>query len=517
MTNIYELKNRLLVPNWRDFKRTIKLGELGEIHDSIHNNIENSQVKLDWENSKTIGIAADLINSSFISNDLFSRELVEAMDFVEANLKDASDPLMNLVQMIRLEINPQEVETSTKILEKNIDSVNEFQSIINDQLLNKMIAKTKNLTKSHLANSINWIELARLYTIRNQSEKAERCITIALNLAPNNRFVLRSAVRFFIHTNHEDKAIYYLKKSENIRNDPWLISAHIASSKLVGRYSPFIKIGEGVISSKKFSNFDLTELSSSLGTLELESGSFKKSKPLIDLSLKNPNDNSLAQFEWLSKKDNRLSFNANSFDEVKNPFEAFAYENFQKGKFLEAFYNCINWFLDVPYSKRPLVFGSYIACLVNDYDAAIVMCLAGLRLNNSEVGFINNIVYALCLKNELDEVPKYINQLGRINLSEYNDEDRISIQATLGLYLLRSKDIDEGKKMYKMAIENATKIKKDYYKNLAIINFTRELFLLKDQEFEFYRLLFNKIKTSEVDVIHFKNEVNTLITKKYIL
>ena len=34
MTNIYELENRLLIPNWRDCKRTIKIGELGYFNES---------------------------------------------------------------------------------------------------------------------------------------------------------------------------------------------------------------------------------------------------------------------------------------------------------------------------------------------------------------------------------------------------------------------------------------------------------------------------------------------------
>ena len=42
MTNIYELKNRILVPNWRDFKRTIKLGELGLLNTVQITAVDNS-------------------------------------------------------------------------------------------------------------------------------------------------------------------------------------------------------------------------------------------------------------------------------------------------------------------------------------------------------------------------------------------------------------------------------------------------------------------------------------------
>lgn len=379
MTNIYELENRLLIPNWRDFKRTIKIGELGYFNESKKIFYDNSKIKTDWINNKTIGFAADLINNSFISNELNSEELKQAIEFVEKNSIEASNSLLSLIKQIKdesIKIN----DNSTTFLEKKVESIEEFYSLFDNDILNRIINKTKNLTKKHYNNSIYWTELARLYTIKGHLLKAEKCMNIAINLAPNNRFILRSATRFFIHIKQEDKAIHYLKNSESIKNDPWLISAHIASSKLLDRFSPFIKKGISLVNSNNFSNFDLTELSSSLGSLELENGSFKKSKPFLELSMHEPNDNSLAQFEWLRKKEKRLIFNAEKFKLVKNPFEAFAYENFKKGKFNESFNNCIDWFLDMPFSKRPLIFASYIATILEQHNYAILICKIGLNM-----------------------------------------------------------------------------------------------------------------------------------------
>lgn len=511
MTNIYEIENRVLVPNWRDFKRTVKIGELGDLNNNSKAiNIDNSFIKNDWENKKSIGVAADLINSLFISNDLHSKELQEAMDFIEANRKDSSSSLISLIKKIRSEINPT-YDNSNTILEKNIDSINEFNSLFNSNLLNKIISKTKNVTKNYPHNSINWIELARLYTIKNQLIQANQCIMIALNLAPNNRFVLRSAVRFFIHTYQEDKAIFYLKKSDSIKSDPWLISAHIASSKLIGRYSPFIKQGVNLISSKNYSAFDLTELASSLGTLELENGKFKQSKSFLDLSIQNPNDNSLAQFEWLSKKEDRLVFNSHKFKDVKNPFEAFAYENFQNGNYKEAFYNCINWYLDFPFSSRPLMFGTYITLLLQDFDSAIILAKIGLKLNQNEVGFINNIIYSLCMKNELQEIPQYFDLITKNVLDDATDSEKITIQATLGLYYLRIGQIEEGKMFYGKAIESFKLFKNNYYYYLAIINYTRELYLIKDDDFKTYWTLFNTIQSNDKDIMLQKGHVEEIV------
>src|SRR5438270_1641558 len=42
-----------------------------------------------------------------------------------------------------------------------------------------------------------WIDQARLYTILGQYDKARRAVLIALNLAPADRIIVRSAIRFF--------------------------------------------------------------------------------------------------------------------------------------------------------------------------------------------------------------------------------------------------------------------------------------------------------------------------------
>ncbi|MNU20781.1 hypothetical protein D3C71_90350 [compost metagenome] len=514
MAKIYEIENRVLVPNWRDFKRTVLIGELADNNKPIRKPIDNSIVKRDWQNSKTIGVAADLISSSFISNDMFSEELQEAIKYVEANKFEASIPLLSLIDKIKSENNPSG-ENSNMILEMSIKSAEEFRAFVDSSVIDKMVSKTRNLTKEYTSNAIYWVELARLYTIKNQNIKAEKCIRVALNLAPDNRFVLRSAVRFFTHIHEEEKAIYYLKKSKSIKEDPWLISAHIATSKLINRYSPFIKNGIDLITSKKFSDFELTELASSVGSLELENGSFKRSKPYLDLSIANPNDNSLAQFEWLRKKESKLILKANLFNEVKNPFEAFTYENYKNGNFKDSIKNCINWFLDVPYSKRPLMFGSYLAALIGDFDLSIFLCLVGLKSNKREVGFINNIVYAYCLKNELSQVPQYLSLIDKNIIEELSVEEFIMLQATIGLYNIRQNNIEEGKRFYEIALSNSHNRKIKYSYDLALINYTRELFLIKDIEFNKRFEEMNDIESVEIDILANKQQVMDLINKSY--
>lgn len=68
MAIIYEIKERRVIPNWRDYKRTLQIGELGNSSDQpLEINID--RVVNDWSTSKNIGTAAELINAAFISGE----------------------------------------------------------------------------------------------------------------------------------------------------------------------------------------------------------------------------------------------------------------------------------------------------------------------------------------------------------------------------------------------------------------------------------------------------------------
>ena len=62
----------------------------------------------------------------------------------------------------------------------------------------------------------------------------------------------------------------------------------------------------------------LSELASSIGTVELLYGSNKKSRELFKKSLISPNDNTLAQVEWAATKDKNLDVDASGFNVEMN-------------------------------------------------------------------------------------------------------------------------------------------------------------------------------------------------------
>lgn len=516
MAVIYEIKERRVIPNWRDFRRTLQLGELGTSNKSqepIQLNIDRSVV--DWNLNQNIGTAADLINASFVSGIHNTAEINGAIDFVLADKSRSSQSLLELIEKINSD-KPKIIQPNNSILELDYETVNDFQSFINNKSFHKVINKTKNRAKMELQNAVVWVELARLYSMRGHESKAEKAMLTALHIAPNNRFVLRSATRFFIHEDKFDKALFYLRKSESIKSDPWLVSAHIATSSILGKFSPFIKDGKRLLNSNNYSDFELTELASSVGTLEFKDGSFKKAKAFFKQSMIDPNDNSLAQLEWISKDDKRFQINPFQYNNVINPFEARALDLFEKGQWKDAFYNTIKWFLDMPFSKRPAMLGSYISgSLLNDKNAAIILCEVGLQANPYDPTLLNNIVYSIATSENHDSLDKYVKQLLHVDISGLPNESKITLQATLGLAALKKGEIETGIQLYKTAIVNATKIRNDYLKNLAIVNFARELFLLNlpEKDDMIAKVKNMKVKDSQKDLNLIRNEVLEKVNK----
>ena len=490
MTITYEIEERCVIPNWRDYKRTLQLGELGSSNKSFSTLELNINRSIhDWKNIKNIGTAADLINSSFVSG-IVNQDVKDAIDYVNSDKEKSSSSLLDLGNILNGQNSNTNNILNHSLLEIDINTVEEFQAFINNKFLHKLIHRTKKLTREELMNPIIWVELSRLYSIKGNEKKSEKSMLTALHLAPNNRFVLRSASRLFIHIGNYEKALYYLKKSENIKSDPWLISAHIATSSLMGRFSPFVKDGKELIKSNNFSNFDLTELSSSLGTLEFSNGSLKKAKIFFEKSMLSPNDNSLAQLEWISKEDHRFQINPFIFNQVNNPFEAKALDSFTKGHWKNALDNSIKWLLDMPFSKRPALLSSYIASsIIKDKNAAIILCQAGLQANPNDPSLLNNIIYSIITSENFDNssiLDSLINKFFNIDIKSLPDETKITHLATLGLIAFKSNNTEMGIKYYKNAIENATVLRKDYLKKIAIINLTNELIVSNHIEKSLY-------------------------------
>jgi len=516
VANLFEHKDRRVIPNWRSFGRTTILGELNSYQkrsDSF--NLENSieVYIIDFQINQTVFHAADLLSAAIINNKRDNKEAEKAAQFILRNKHKATPSQLSLAERF---LNKENLIDVTEQF-KDID-ISKLSVIINPYPIYEKIRGAKERLKVYQYNAILYVELSRYYSILGQESNSIQAMKIALHLAPHNRFILRSASRLFAHY-HSEKNDYLdyihriLRKSPMTISDPWLTSAEISISTVRGRNSRLIKKGLELINSGNIHPFDFTELASSIGTVELLNGRAKKSRDLFSKSLINPNDNSLAQIEWASAIDDRLQISQDKF-QVKLNYEALALDNFHNSEYEDALNNTVKWFKDQPFSKRPIMFGSNLAStILRDQEKSKAFLKAGLISHPYDPQLLNNLAYALALENKPDEAFKEINKIK--NETEIDNTTRICLAATKGLAYIRKGNIEQGRKLYLKAIEEAKRISNQSLNWIAILNYTREEILLRSEYVEPLMQVVLKIpkETKDIEVKALREDVINLHEK----
>ncbi|MEI6090156.1 MAG: hypothetical protein WCR42_06875 [bacterium] len=507
MDSIFVNKDRRVLPNWRQFDDTISNNELSSnfINNTIVKNLSIEDYSNSFKNNKLISTAGDLISAAYVNGFPNNDIVQDAADFILNNKDKSTSILIDLSQSIKNGTN------GIKNIIGTLNNDNELQ--IKEQIISS-IKKLKPKIKNFINNPINYVELSRLYTILGFKEKSINNMKIALNLAPENRFILRSASRLFSHYDLEEYICKIIQKTNIVRYDPWVASAEIALATMINRKSLNIRNSFQIIESKKFSPFQITELASSLGTLEYYHGNIKKTKKLIKESLIQPNDNTLAQFEWINNRENFIDFQSND-NNIKNNYEALALANYYGGHYNQALDNVKKWFLDLPFSSRSIKFGYHIASnILNDNNTSLELLKLGLISHPKDPFLINNISYQFALSNKIKEAEKLLNLVDKESLS---DVDKLCLKATSGLIHFRKGDIFVGRQLYH-EVMNKTKISKKEYYWLAYLNLLREEILIDSEFSNNLKLDLEKIpnNTGFIQINKLKNEISDLLAKNKI-
>lgn len=505
MENLIATQDRHAVPTWRSFGSTVSLGELSFTHtqQSVISPIDVSidEYIIDFELNKTVIHAAELVNAA-IANKLTENSAVKkAAEFILSNETKSTSLQVILSKNILF---PQDFSKKEHSLGHEEDLLAHYENHL-DKIKQKINA-TKAALKAYPNNSILYVELSRYYSILGLEDKAIHAMKIAMHLAKNNRFVLRSATRLFsnYHSKDNDYLEYiqhFLSKRGITSQDPWIMSAEISIASTLSKTSKFIKKGMSLIESKQHNPLSFTELASNIATIEMEHGSHKKSRQLFRQALIQPNDNSLAQVEWASRKDHTLSVSLEQYNINKN-FEALMYDAyFNKKQFDLTLTHAIHWFLDQPYSKDSVMFGSNIAAtLLNEQDKAIAFVKAGLVSHPNDPGLINNLAYSLALDNRPQESLDALNKIK--HPSQIGEETQICLIATHGLALFRTKEennVKEGVRLYQEAMQKAKDSKNVLLALTAALNYSREVLLYNPKE---ALSIYNSLKEIPENISH---------------
>jgi len=491
MAIFFEKKERHVIPNWRNFENTAQLGELNssksiELDSSFKPNIDD--LLEDWKFSKNIGVAADLLGVAITCNQQDNLIVKDISEFVLSQKDNSTPALIEAAKSIKAKENGKE---NSKF---EITSTDTFLFRENLTVLFQRINFFKKKLIDNPYNPIAWVELSRLYAINGQDMKAEVAMRNALYLAPENRFVLRNMSRFFAHIGDFEFAHDHIRKTLLVKHDPWLMATEIALADLRGRGSKFTKMGIQLVESNSFHPFNISELSSSIATLEMKNSNSKNSKKFFEKSLIHPNDNALAQAEWASQENSSLlSIGPIQFC-ARNSYEALALNEAEHKKWNEAIEYSKKWFLDLPFSKSSILFGSNIASVkLKDHKQAVSVAKLGLISHPNDSQLLNNIAYSLCLDNQLVEAEKTLNQVKK---DEYDSGEIniICLTATKGLLSFRKGEIEKGRKLYMNALEMTKGLNDHYYNSMALINYVREEILVNEIDLSMFIPKLEEIK-----------------------
>lgn len=467
--------DRRVIPNWRTFGETCNMGEVGSYRQK---KLSEEPYPIDeyidsWHDNKNVLFASELIGAAVTNDQIKKEEVVNAADFIIKNKDKANILQLDLANCIITNAEKEQHKMSSESLLDRLSSREEIWP---------KIAYLKLRISSYPYNPILYVEIARYYLLLGQENKAKQMMAIAQHLAPSNRYVTRCSARLWLHYDDLERAHDVITHNEMLKVDPWLLASEISINMLRGRSSRNIKTAKAILSSANYDSFSITELASTIGTLEYNEGANKKSRDFFHQSLVRPNDNSLAQAEWAVSKRIPLIIRGKDAIEVKGNFEAMFRYNYQHDKFGDALDEAVDWLCDMPFSFDAALAGSKTAYIhLKKYDVAEKILNIGLNAHPNDPTFLNNLAYTYALDGKIEEAET---KLGLLEKQAKEDADEITVcrKATKGLVAFKKNDIIQGRALYQEAITKAKDLGDQELVWNAVLNYLREEILATGEQ-----------------------------------
>ncbi len=383
--------HRRIIPRWRYSRVALATGELTQNLPVNHLPLltpSEIQYKLQrWQDERSVETAADLVASGFAQGFLF--DVINAAEYLLENEKKVVPTVLQLANELLVRSGKRNRGVDENLFQ--IDTLKIHSKIHN---LRKALVEFPN-------NAIMWVDLARSYILLGQWRKADGAMKMALIIAPDNRFVLRSAARLYVHLDEPDRAHWLLLKQEVTKKDPWLLAAEIAVANVAEIIPKYIRSSKDLLDRKIFHPFHVAELTSAIATIELSAGSNRKARKLFESSLVSPTENSVAQSSWAKQKLPTLNL-GDAISLTPRTYEAKAWRSYLTLDWHGLIQASVDWLLDEPFSSRPSQLGFFAAAVgLDDFQLAESITKNGLIANPSDQGLINNHAFALVNQNKL--------------------------------------------------------------------------------------------------------------------
>jgi Tfp pilus assembly protein PilF len=388
-----------------------------------------------WQLNKSISYALDFLGTALVANDLNNSEAIRACKFILSNRSKTSKLGLDIALSFANRVKQRAAGKDELVIYEPINKAQVEISFL------------RHYVSAYPNNPIAWVDLAFYYTLLALKGKAARCIDIALALAPENRFVLRSAARFRLHIGEPDKVMYCLRRASSTPQDPWLLATEISMCEVVGKKSKFVKTSKVISNDSNFHPHDRSELCAALATLEFNHGAVRKARKLFECSLIAPNENTIAQFEWIQPK-TQMKLESRHI-QVPALFEADTRQFMREGQFDASFAKANSWQEFQPFSSIPGALGSYMAMLgMRDDSKALELIKKAVISSPNDTMLRNNKACALA---SLDRPVEAKNVLRSIDIEHMPAREKGTLLATQGLIEFRIGNIEAGRSYYERA------------------------------------------------------------------
>ena len=441
-----QVENRSrIIPKWLEYSDAVKRGELISYRKRTFETNEETKESIktdlkDFKLNQTPEMACRLMGAGIIMGD---NQLSHDMASFIAT-KGGLDPI------------------ALRLADKIIHVDEQAEPVTESYVI---IANLRRRLSQFPNSAISWIDLSRAFAIAGHDEKAKKAAMAALQLAPYDRYIVRCAVRCFLHIGDFDRAWNYIKGASQYNLDPWIKATEVNVALITEHNIPDFKIPANLSSDQIFHYSELLE---SAGLLDIISGNDKKAKKKFRIAWSKPSQNVITHAEWILR--NRLpGLRESTTLKFEQSLEAKTWVNYINFKLNEALDSAIQWGVEEPYSKYPFLIGSTIAVNAGYPEFGAKIAMKGLQIAPNDRFIFNGICYASLRAGKVDDASLYIDKL------KFNDGTDLDLfcQATRGLYEFKIKKIDVGRQMYNEVMEQfrqkrAPHLEAEAFLNLAL-------------------------------------------------
>jgi Flp pilus assembly protein TadD len=459
MTAIHGPDRRDVIPRWRPFGRTVRTGELSSLgaekSPAQSFGIDLREAVRAYRTHPGIYTAGDLLGQAVLAGEV-TPDVLSAATLLE---QDES----------ATEVSRQLAHWMVAGQPHDADDVDEGASIDLERM-RRRVTRMRGIVRAEPRNVIRRVDLALAHLNLGAVTKAERELEVALQLAPDNRYVLRSAARLSVLRGDPERGQQLLQASEATQRDPWLLATELALAEVSGRSSRNLRRARVFLDRSGLRPWDLSELASALATTELRSGNLKKARRLMRQALIQPTENAIAQAEWASLH----GVDGPDPAALTRPFsfEARALSASQVGELDNAVEHGRLWQADQPFAPEPALFTSYMASVgTEQYSISVAAARQGLVANPADALLRNNLVFALACDGRIGEAQ---GELAALNAVAQDCSAAATITATRGLVAFRAGDIESGRRLYGTSIEQFRARRENDVAALATVFWARE-------------------------------------------